>query len=665
LFIDYITFKNYRQYRDENIKFPIPKAKKNFIILEGANGSGKTNILNAIDWCLYGEELHLDKNNVSLPIVNTLSLKESAKNCEVCVEIQMLDNEKRKINFKRTLSFYSKDGKPEKVHDIISNSPDGSNFTILRQIGHDMKVIEGEDARYIVQQLIPKSLEEYFLFDGEHLERYFKEKSGEKIKEEVFKISQLELLEKVIEHLTAMEKEFLRTSKDLAPDVKEIEERYKAYSDSLEKYENEREKLNEEKIKNEQIEKDLSEKLRNSPNIKELQEEREEIEDQMKKIESEIKDLESEKFDFLIECAPAIFANSSINETIKIIGGEEDAGNVPPNIDRQFLEKILSKGTCICGNDISKDNINDRKKVENLLKSINEISSISSELLKLKENLTGTMDILKDFDKKRINYGKLVKNREKEYEIKGKRLKIIESSIKSGNEKQINEWENQLEQVKKIIGDLREEIGEHNARIEQAQKQADFLKSRLEDELKKSKKYDELRNILSFCDEVLKITDNIKNEIMQDTRRQIEEITKKEFFNLIWKKKTWKDVKINDNYDVSVVHQSGLEGLGSLSRGETQALALAFVGALSTVSGFDLPIVIDTPLGRISSEVKKNIAENLPNYLENKQVIILMTDEEYSDEVRKKLTSRLTKEYKIKFKETDIGSEAWVENYGK
>jgi DNA sulfur modification protein DndD len=80
-------------------------------------------------------------------------------------------------------------------------------------------------------------------------------------------------------------------------------------------------------------------------------------------------------------------------------------------------------------------------------------------------------------------------------------------------------------------------------------------------------------------------------------------------------------------------------------------LALSFLAALREVSGFDAPIIIDTPLGRISKEPKENIAELLPKFLKGSQVTMLPTDVEYSQRVREKLLAHVGKEYELKFDE--------------
>jgi DNA sulfur modification protein DndD len=76
------------------------------------------------------------------------------------------------------------------------------------------------------------------------------------------------------------------------------------------------------------------------------------------------------------------------------------------------------------------------------------------------------------------------------------------------------------------------------------------------------------------------------------------------------------------------------------------------MAALTQISGFNAPILIDTPLGRISSEPRKKIAQNLPRYVENTQITFLMTDEEYTQSVRGILKGTLANEYQLHHKDT-------------
>lgn len=55
--INSVTFKNYRQYYNFNISFD-KKPGKSLFTLIARNGTGKSNFLNAITWCLYHKETH-------------------------------------------------------------------------------------------------------------------------------------------------------------------------------------------------------------------------------------------------------------------------------------------------------------------------------------------------------------------------------------------------------------------------------------------------------------------------------------------------------------------------------------------------------------------------------------------------------------------------------
>jgi DNA sulfur modification protein DndD len=186
--IDYLRMKNYRQYCDAKIEFSRSASKK-FTVIQGANGAGKTNILNAITWCLFGEEKHVDSKYAGLPIVNTEILdKSKAGLFDVTVEIQFIQSNNKKMLVTR--SYQYKKGKDGNVSEV----PSPHSLTVMSQAERDWGYpLYGSDAQYKIDNLIPPSIEEYFFFDGERMNDYFKENTGKDIKEAVFKISQLEL----------------------------------------------------------------------------------------------------------------------------------------------------------------------------------------------------------------------------------------------------------------------------------------------------------------------------------------------------------------------------------------------------------------------------------------------------------------------------------------
>ena len=84
--------------------------------------------------------------------------------------------------------------------------------------------------------------------------------------------------------------------------------------------------------------------------------------------------------------------------------------------------------------------------------------------------------------------------------------------------------------------------------------------------------------------------------------------------------------------------------LNRLSKGERQIFILSLYWAIIELSGQDIPFVIDTPYARIDANHRKEISEKFfPNI--SKQVVILSTDEEISEEYYEILKPYIAKEY--------------------
>lgn len=663
--LDYIKLNNYRQYQEEKIIFSVPEKNRNFTIIQGANGTGKTNLLNAVTWCLYGKELHMGTKYRGLPIINirSINILNPGEKCNVEVEIQLFDDEDQKIIIRRKLCFQKlDDGSVRKIPDTMSYCPDGSRIEMMRQIRGDM--VEVQDPKFVINKLIPEDMEGYFFFDGERLNDFFRQASGEKIKEAVFKISQLALFERVIEHLSARKKDFLKQAGGLSSKAGEIGETLDVYTKSLEQHRKRIEDWKIQRVEAEQKEEEYSEKLRSGPDVDvvKLESESRELEKELEKLEDEIGELEKDKYDFLIKNTPTIFGYNPIIKTIEMIGEREEAGDIPPDYKRDFIEKLLRTGKCICGTDIAKD-ADSRKHVEKFLEKSSSLEDLSVELTRLYTTLKSEVEDLDGFREKTLNYGKRIAGLDEMRKGKSRELQKKKEMIGKSDVEQVRFWQSKKEECKKIKNELIDEISTSKVRADNAEHEIRELEKKLQQELGKEGKSKEISKKLAFIDGSLKAAIKIKNEIMDDLRREIEEKTKDQFFNLIWKKETYNDVTIDDNYNISVLHQSGIEGIGTLSAGERQVLALSFMAALNNVSGFNVPILIDTPLGRISKDPKAKIAHNLPNYLKEKQVTLLVIDEEYTPEVRNKLSSRVGKEYRIDFRETADGSFSKVIPY--
>ena len=667
MIFDSIKIKNYRQYLDEKIIVARPNNNtNNFTIIQGPNGAGKTNLLNAVTWCLYGTEKHLDNKQKGLPIISTVATKNmnSGDINEVEVEIILLDDDLKRIIITRSLKFRkSDDGKIKIVPE--SQSLDGSKLEILEEINKEMK--KSTEPEYKINRLIPASLEEYFFFDGERLNAFFKYASANKIREEVFKISQLDILEKSIKHLTSVRSGYLNRPENSSSNVKKYTNELNMKRAFISNKEDEVKQniIELETARVEEIKCDEKTKAFGGDDAVKLQSRRVVIEKDLERIGREVNTLEAAKLNHILKTAPSIFAYDPIVQTMQMIAEKVDAGFIPADIKKSFIETLLANGVCICGSDLS-SNSECRDNIKDMFEQCNSISNITEELsaeeVKLKNIIRNIKKYSDDLDAVNENIRRL----SKKHKSQNSELELISTSIGDDDDaNQAKYWERKRKDYVNIRERLLFDIATLEERNRKSHDEIRRLETNLRKELKKESKYDDLRETLDFCNTSIEEMERIKNEIMSDFRTELERLTKKQFFELIWKKDNYIDVTIDNNYEISVTHQSGGEGIGTLSAGERQVLALSFMAALNNVSGFDVPIIIDTPLGRISKEPKLNIAKNLPNYLAGKQVILLVTEEEYSHEVQDKLSSRVGSEYRINFHEGENGAISKVIPYAE
>ena len=194
------------------------------------------------------------------------------------------------------------------------------------------------------------------------------------------------------------------------------------------------------------------------------------------------------------------------------------------------------------------------------------------------------------------------------------------------------------------------------------------------DYTKAMNKISKLQNVqkqLEVCKKFLNNFRDIRTKIIKKFKDRVELNTKNYFFDLIWKKDTFTDVTINDDYHLKVIHKDGYDAVANLAAGERLVLALAFVAAIRTITGHKFPLVIDTPLGKLAGVQKTNVGKLLPEFLDQTQLTLLATNIEYQapikDEeteelfpsVRELFESNINEEYKINYNEktgiSDIG----------
>lgn len=117
-------------------------------------------------------------------------------------------------------------------------------------------------------------------------------------------------------------------------------------------------------------------------------------------------------------------------------------------------------------------------------------------------------------------------------------------------------------------------------------------------------------------------------------------------------------VRINaDDFRVDMQGDGGRAlNLSDFSAGERQLYALALLWALRKVSGYQLPLAIDTPLARLDETHRRRIVnEYIPAVSD--QVLLFATDTELDDVLMAEVRPQLAREYKLKCEANDEFTE--------
>ncbi len=648
--IEKIILNNYRQYG--MVEFQFKKNSKNDLhIVIGQNGIGKTNLLNAINWCLYEDEPHISKESERMPLLNIQSIKSSHTNepIEVTVELYV-KGENRYINFirKHTYKGTIKENPVIANKEFIIQSTDEKGNT---------KFLRDEDALFIVNRFVPNNIREFFFFDGERLDSYFKETTGIKISNSIFEISRINLLDRIFNRLDKTHSDLQKKASQNNPQIEHARIAFETARDNLKKTNNQITECTKQIELAIQKVNELHEKLRDVPDVEELATERKNLKNKIKEIEQSLEQKKGKREDILFEFGKLQLLYPAIKKSLKIIDEKEKKNEIPPIIDKGLLKEILELEKCkICGNRLDSKST---KHVQKVFDSINITRTVGITLSQMKAPLMIAEREVSNLDNRLKEVTNDVEQFNNDLDKAQKSIDDIDNQLRGFNEKTIVLWSEQLKEYEDLerknlllLGELRPQKLKFEREVREREED-------LKTELDKDKKIIELKRKINFCHKAYHVVYNSKEKILNDVRKRIEKETRDIFFDLLWKKRSFKDVNIDDSYNIHLIHQYGHECLGSISAGERGLLALSFTLALHKISGFDSPIIIDTPVSRISDIHRANFGKVLGKVSVDKQVVLLFTPSEYSDEISNVL-DQLT-EHKFILKTTEKETETYLE----
>lgn len=637
--LERIELQNFRQYFGiQRLNFA--KAKdRNVTVIHGINGAGKTSLFLALNWCLYGrnaENIKVVDNVGELVSKEAISQAQPGDEIRSSVSIYFLHNGHRYMA-KRTLT-----GTKLLTGKAAVNELD--QFTMMRtdSSGRADSVMNPIGT---MNAILPVNAREYFFFDGEKIDNFAKPEASAQVKEAIFLVLKLEILERAQRHLENLagkyRREFKQASGGELRTLLEKDEKLRA----------EREKALQNKAGREQEVisarrkvTDIDQLLRDSQNAKALQQQRDRLDRDTKQRRGELQ----ETVNNIREKATTgygMLAQPAIQRALAILNQKRERGEIPSSIRQQFIQDLLEQMVCICGRAFSEHGPEHQRLLalmdrtmpgsleDDVLNTSATLSLFAHNSAQIKADITTSMH-------KRAELLEIIRGLDAE-------LDDVSRQLKGSPLEEISRLEEQRRKFNEDVDRANLEIGALSQRIEQIAKEISDLEKKIAQAQKEEKRGRELSLKLELAQKSADAISEMYQVFADNMRQRIEVRTKEIFRSLVWKESHFQDVRLGEDFNLEVIDRWGQYARPELSAGERQVLSLSFITAMAQVSEEEAPLVMDTPFGRLSSHHRNSISEQLPKLAD--QLILFVTDEELRDQARQNIEPYIGAEYRLHF----------------
>jgi DNA sulfur modification protein DndD len=642
LTIESISIENFRPYQKLDLKLSQDK-EKSITIIEGNNSLGKTSLMNAVYWCLYGEEKFFLNQGPGKPRINQKALNDTmvGNTVKARVKVTFSDYVKTTHIVTRELVAKRQDEGKDKISNFRAGGQIDSGFIIdeyinvekIKDDGNWKTVDENSQAITEIQRIIPKDLSEFILFNGEMLDTFFIDASQSNVRIGIEKVSGISITQKAIEHWDKIEKQYRKKVRINAGEGTEDHERVREEMESNLHKHNDDKKIIEEKIKNLiPQQKEIENILENHPLelINNLESERTNYKSLRKTLSENRDRINQNRIEYIRNYFSPIVLTKVIMDTYSIIQEAEEDGQIPPPINVSLLKEKIEGGYCICGIKLN-EYPTQKANLDDLLKDVKN-SVLASTALEGRESLRrltelpNTSEIHEKLNKFREDYNNAYETvRTNEEKIQG-----ITHQLEEFPQETIREYGKKLHDIDEKLKKHGSDISRLNTKIEATKNTIAMKDERINEAAKKSKSSQQWSAKAEIAKKAKETLEEIREELLEEIKKTVQDRTEKLWKGLISRGDEIKEVKIDDDYKIRVIDEEGVDSLKTLSAGQTLNLALSFISAIREVTDINYPMIIDSPFGKVSGYERMWAAEDLPKYLPQTQMTFLVTNSEYN-----------------------------------
>jgi DNA sulfur modification protein DndD len=687
-----VTLKNYRQFNSIHEFDFSKKSSKGINIVVAKNGFGKSSLYRAINWCLFGKEPRLKLSQVdSITQLNDHAeyLSKKGDKNEMFVEIQLQDelNDNKIVTIKRITNFLKKsDESNTKAASSMQTTTAIEVKYFKENKGQELITKEAEARIYIDSHILNENISNFFFFDGEKLSDFIKKNKSLSIQKHIDILTGISDIEQTRKHFENwkknIEQSLPKTHKKgevlrvLIDDLTNFNERKNSLVNLIETY---KKRIDELPSKIEE----LKEAAGADNFSKKLNDDIDEIDDKIDILNLEIDDISLVLNKEIATKFSKLVLQKSLKNLYNLVKIEIDEDRLPsPEIQgKEALRAIMGKDNKL----FIKDAENSDKKIifgtinwdtgkdrSTFFKAIEEFNLFSkkqrdSSYKKLAQggyDSANTLISANDLDAFNktciISYTEINNKKKVIATLHHDRSKILKKLDDIDEDKYRNASENR-EKLKQELNDL---IVDKNA----DEKIVRSLSNQILRKNKKIKVEKKKLNLNSDDEKKIQFIDDCLDLLIPaiDTARKENLASLSTNFGSTFDKHCHKDynASLDSNFNISVKNsrkkELALAGSKRLSEGETYLAGFSYMLAMKTMTDYNFPFIIDTPLASCDLQYRERIMRlfaNLTTSLTDSHATFLFTPSEYTSNVKKTIENHISNHYEL---DIDVNQNAVV-----
>lgn len=644
--LDRLDIHNFRPYLgDVTIELPERGGGELFLI-HGHNGAGKTSLHMAIQWALYGEAGRRELYEHA----NTTARREPSFRISVSLTFRHDDH-----TYSLTREAVANREAVEKPDHL-----DRSVLTLYRD-GQPLSSGEQQVAQERVDGIVPRDASQFFFFDGEDIGRYSSSEHTDETRQAIELVLGLRAAQNARKDTASLRDEIRRkrnAALNRSKDHTELVEEQERLQSEVDKRQAD---LDQEMASVRELEDRRSEhraELESLGEVQAITHRRDElaarVDAERSRLAQVIDQLQRESRDLYMRVLhPKL---SEALETCKLEyerARQSDTARMVHGAVRSYLERVRDRGTCLCGEPLEGEHLVALEAEIASAESTDASAVTDDDADQEVPGLASKLEMLRSAH----SAASSAAGRFEELKIE----KVDLDDRLSGMETRLAEYDNQIrsidvesvnalrELVDKLDRDISMGLRENAAAEEQLHAKRGEL-AELDKKISRLGSADVTVQAMGRQLELLERTELAFDEYLlrsaRARREQIEDESNSFFRRITNKEAGYDSMFIADDFTFGLRAADGTSpNMDQISAGEKQVVAFSFIMGLNQYARAHAPLMIDTPMGRLDTVHRRNLATALAKLPQ--QVFLFVTDTDLGFGVGEIFDEHLDAEYDI------------------